>query len=71
MFAVRVAELAKKDTVLCMDGEHLVRLGENRLHLTFEEMRYFPSTWRRFFLQLLRRTSQSKDWILMLAVGVG
>ena len=70
MLVVQVAELAKKNTVRPVDCEHLVRRGENTLHLTLEEMRYFLHRGDDFFLQnftqdfpvqrLQNRVSQSR-----------
>lgn len=41
-----------------MERKHLIRLAENRLHLTLEEIPFFPSTWLFFetFMQDLMLT---------------
>lgn len=58
MFVVQVAALAEKNTHMSMERKHLIRLAENRLHLTLEEIPFFPSTWLFFetFMQDLMLT---------------
>jgi len=41
MFVVQVAALAEKNTHMSMERKHLIRLAENRLHLTLEEIPFF------------------------------